>query len=206
MNLKPVFTVADATRNLHRMDASLLESFMTRHNGGLQLLAGTNVPSDGRSFHRRICTPVRHARDALSLCRGRCLFPLRRSQPADRQPVRDCFARGLQRCRVALERGPRAAISRRDRQPRARSIGAESLSEKFPASVKPTPRPLLAQSCSGESQSIFRDFQSHRSRDAGDGPTHIRNRTLLRRVGSGTDPQRRRGQTRSVVVVQIGLV
>jgi pilus assembly protein CpaE len=45
MNLKPVFTVADATRNLHRMDSSLLESFMTRHNGGLQLLAGTNVPA-----------------------------------------------------------------------------------------------------------------------------------------------------------------
>jgi pilus assembly protein CpaE len=45
MNLKPVFTVSDATRNLHRMDASLLESFMTRHNGGLQLLAGTNVPA-----------------------------------------------------------------------------------------------------------------------------------------------------------------
>ena len=45
MNLKPVFTVADATRNLHRMDSSLLESFMTRHSGGLQLLAGTNVPA-----------------------------------------------------------------------------------------------------------------------------------------------------------------
>src|ERR1700680_263606 len=45
LNLKPLFTVADATRNLHRMDASLLESFMTRHNGGLQLLAGTNVPA-----------------------------------------------------------------------------------------------------------------------------------------------------------------
>jgi pilus assembly protein CpaE len=45
LNLKPLFTVIDATRNLHRMDASLLESFMTRHNGGLQLLAGTNVPA-----------------------------------------------------------------------------------------------------------------------------------------------------------------
>jgi pilus assembly protein CpaE len=45
MNLKPVFTVADATRNLHRMDASLLESFMTRHSGGLQLLAGSTVPA-----------------------------------------------------------------------------------------------------------------------------------------------------------------
>lgn len=45
MNLKPVFNVADATRNLHRMDGSLLESFMTRHSGGLQLLAGSNVPA-----------------------------------------------------------------------------------------------------------------------------------------------------------------
>ncbi|MGP0020932.1 MAG: CpaE family protein [Candidatus Sulfotelmatobacter sp.] len=45
MNLKPGFNVADATRNLHRMDAHLLESFMTRHSGGLQLLAGTNVPA-----------------------------------------------------------------------------------------------------------------------------------------------------------------
>src|ERR1700739_1729275 len=45
MNLKPVFTVADANRNLHRMDASLLESFMTRHSGRLQLLAGTVMPA-----------------------------------------------------------------------------------------------------------------------------------------------------------------
>lgn len=45
MNLKPVFTVSDATRNLHRMDSSLLESYMTRHSGGLQLLAGSNVPA-----------------------------------------------------------------------------------------------------------------------------------------------------------------
>jgi len=45
MNLKPVFNVADATRNLHRMDSQLLESFMTKHSGGLQLLAGTNVPA-----------------------------------------------------------------------------------------------------------------------------------------------------------------
>jgi len=45
MNLKPVVNVADATRNLHRMDSQLLESFMTKHSGGLQLLAGTNVPA-----------------------------------------------------------------------------------------------------------------------------------------------------------------
>lgn len=45
MNLKPVFNVSDATRNLHRMDASLLESYMTRHGAGLQLLAGSNIPA-----------------------------------------------------------------------------------------------------------------------------------------------------------------
>jgi pilus assembly protein CpaE len=44
VNLKPLFSVADAIRNLHRLDSSLLESFMTRHNGGLQLLAGANTP------------------------------------------------------------------------------------------------------------------------------------------------------------------
>ena len=44
LNLRPMFTVADALRNLHRLDSSLLESFMTRHNGGLQLLAGHNNP------------------------------------------------------------------------------------------------------------------------------------------------------------------
>lgn len=45
MNLKPLFSMADAIRNLHRLDSSLLESFMTRHSGGLQLLAGANTPA-----------------------------------------------------------------------------------------------------------------------------------------------------------------
>ncbi|HEY1659042.1 MAG TPA: AAA family ATPase [Candidatus Sulfotelmatobacter sp.] len=45
LNLKPIFNISDATRNLHRMDSSLLESFMTRHGDGLQLLAGTNQPA-----------------------------------------------------------------------------------------------------------------------------------------------------------------
>jgi len=45
LNLKPLFTVADAIRNLHRLDSSLLESFMTRHTDGLQLLAGANAPA-----------------------------------------------------------------------------------------------------------------------------------------------------------------
>jgi len=44
LNLKPMFGVADAIRNLHRLDSSLLESFMTRHAGGMQLLAGPNTP------------------------------------------------------------------------------------------------------------------------------------------------------------------
>lgn len=44
MNLKPQFTVTDAVRNLHRLDSSLLESFMTRHTDGMQLLAGVNTP------------------------------------------------------------------------------------------------------------------------------------------------------------------
>src|SRR6202140_4837348 len=44
LNLKPQFTVTDAIRNLHRLDSSLLESFMTRHSGGLQLLAGASTP------------------------------------------------------------------------------------------------------------------------------------------------------------------
>jgi len=44
LNLKPLFTMADAVRNLHRLDSSLLESFMTRHGGGMQLLAGPTNP------------------------------------------------------------------------------------------------------------------------------------------------------------------
>jgi len=44
LNLKPLFSVADAIRNLHRLDSSLLESFMTRHSGGVQLLAGPTTP------------------------------------------------------------------------------------------------------------------------------------------------------------------
>jgi len=44
LNLKPLFTVGDAIRNLHRLDSSLLESFMTRHGGGTQLLAGPTTP------------------------------------------------------------------------------------------------------------------------------------------------------------------
>jgi pilus assembly protein CpaE len=40
LNVRPAFTVDDALHNLHRLDASLLEGFMVRHNSGLSLLAG----------------------------------------------------------------------------------------------------------------------------------------------------------------------
>src|ERR1700723_3897813 len=44
LNLKPLFNVTDAIRNLHRLDSSLMESFMTRHHDGLKRLAGPNIP------------------------------------------------------------------------------------------------------------------------------------------------------------------
>ena len=44
LNLRPPFTIGDAVRNLHRMDGSLLESFMVQHPGGLKLLAGASTP------------------------------------------------------------------------------------------------------------------------------------------------------------------
>jgi pilus assembly protein CpaE len=45
LNLKPPFTVSDAITNLHRLDASLLDSFMVRDAGGLQVLAGPPLPT-----------------------------------------------------------------------------------------------------------------------------------------------------------------
>jgi pilus assembly protein CpaE len=44
LNLKPNFTISDAVTNLHRLDSSLLDSFMARHQDGLQILAGSTVP------------------------------------------------------------------------------------------------------------------------------------------------------------------
>jgi pilus assembly protein CpaE len=45
LNLKPSFTVSDAITNLHRLDSSLLDSFMARHDNGMQVLAGSTVPT-----------------------------------------------------------------------------------------------------------------------------------------------------------------
>ena len=44
LNLKAAFTVTDAIANLHRLDASLLDSFMVRHGHDLQVLAGSKTP------------------------------------------------------------------------------------------------------------------------------------------------------------------
>jgi pilus assembly protein CpaE len=45
LNLKPSFTISDAVSNLHRLDSSLLDSFMARHNNELQVLAGAATPT-----------------------------------------------------------------------------------------------------------------------------------------------------------------
>jgi pilus assembly protein CpaE len=45
LNLKPSFTITDAITNLHRLDSSLLVSFMARHPSGLQVLAGASAPA-----------------------------------------------------------------------------------------------------------------------------------------------------------------
>lgn len=44
LNAKPTYNVLDALRNLDRLDTSLLEGYMTRHPGGLHLLAGPQAP------------------------------------------------------------------------------------------------------------------------------------------------------------------
>lgn len=45
LNVRPQFSLVDALHNLHRMDGSLLEGFMTEVAGGLRLLAGLNTPA-----------------------------------------------------------------------------------------------------------------------------------------------------------------
>ena len=45
LNVKPSFTIADALTNLHRLDSSLLGSYMARLESGLQVLAGSPAPA-----------------------------------------------------------------------------------------------------------------------------------------------------------------
>lgn len=44
LDLKPSFTIVEAGRNLHRLDAMLLDGMMTKHASGLRVLAGANEP------------------------------------------------------------------------------------------------------------------------------------------------------------------
>lgn len=44
LNITPSYTVADALRNVHRLDQTLLGTFLTRCTGGLELVAGTAEP------------------------------------------------------------------------------------------------------------------------------------------------------------------
>jgi pilus assembly protein CpaE len=45
LNLRSPFTISDAISNLHRLDASLLDSFMAHDSSGLQLLSGAAAPT-----------------------------------------------------------------------------------------------------------------------------------------------------------------
>ena len=44
LDVRPTFSISDALQNPHRMDSSLLQSFLTPCKGGLQLLAGPRQP------------------------------------------------------------------------------------------------------------------------------------------------------------------
>jgi pilus assembly protein CpaE len=46
LNLRPTYTVEEIYGNMHRMDALLLGSLITKHATGLHLLAGANAPSE----------------------------------------------------------------------------------------------------------------------------------------------------------------
>lgn len=57
LNLKPGFTIMDALRNLHRLDATLLDGFMARHETGMHLLGahpGVNSMEAGPSDLARL--------------------------------------------------------------------------------------------------------------------------------------------------------
>ena len=44
LNVSPTFTLVDAVRNLHRLDASLMEGYISRCDNGVHLLAGIAEP------------------------------------------------------------------------------------------------------------------------------------------------------------------
>ncbi|MGH9577626.1 MAG: AAA family ATPase, partial [Terriglobales bacterium] len=62
---KPLFTLADALNNLHRLDLALLEGFMTQCDGGLRLLAGSPrpiAPPSAEQLARLLDLMVKHFR------------------------------------------------------------------------------------------------------------------------------------------------
>ena len=148
-----MFTVADAIRNLHRLDSSLLESFMTRHGGGLQLLAGANTPvavePSTAEFARLFDMLVGHFRYVVvdASIAGRC------DHAAGVQPFGNRAAGGPCRCGVVVECGPDPAISGRDRRAGASAAGAEP----FPQDCR-----LQRSRCGscGGSQAAVEDSQS----------------------------------------------
>ena len=114
MNLKPQFTVTDAVRNLHRLDSSLLESFMTRHGDGMQLLAGVNTPvvvePATAEFARLFDMLVGHFRYVVVDASSR----VDRDDAAGLQSFGNRFAGGPCRRGIVVERDPYPAISGRD--------------------------------------------------------------------------------------------
>jgi pilus assembly protein CpaE len=61
LNVKPAFTIVDSLNNLHRLDGTLLDGFMTRHESGLHLLAGDpgiNLLATSPSDLARLLDPV----------------------------------------------------------------------------------------------------------------------------------------------------
>jgi pilus assembly protein CpaE len=75
LNVRPAFGVPDALQNLHRLDASLLEGLMTPCKGGLQLLAGAQIPSPlaptSAELARLFDLLVSHFRYVVVDCSGR---------------------------------------------------------------------------------------------------------------------------------------
>src|SRR5437879_3810563 len=189
MNLKPGFTVADATRNLHRMDSSLLESFMTRHSGGLQLLAGTNIPAamdpSTAEFVRLFDMLVTHYRYVVVDSSSRFDAATRLIASLSENVL-------LVACSdvASLWSGPSATISGRDGQPGTRSPDLESLSQGSGLQRGRCRDGGWGKSIMAGSESVFRYFQRHRSRHAGDGSAEFRDCPLLLRIGTGIDPQR----------------
>ena len=189
MNLKPVFNVADATRNLHRMDASLLESFMTRHSGGLQLLAGTNVPAavdpSTAEFVRLFDMLVTHYRyvvvDASS-----------RFDAASRLIASLSETVLLVACSDVASLWSAARVQQylgETGQPRTGTPRVESLPQGAGLQRSRRRSGRRRETAVANPKPVFRGLWRDRPRNAGDGPEKFRNRPLFRWTGTRVDAQ-----------------